>query len=103
MGLQAYMMFTKQAGGSLKEQRDAWKKLGTEGQAEWHRKAKEAEQQYQKDLAAFDQTKEGKKYKREKLAFEKKQKMQLVRHRFLGANAQQEPKKTKECIFHLLG
>lgn len=98
--LPALILFARNVGGSLKEQRDAWTKLGSEGQQEWQTKAKEAEQQYEKDLIAFNKTIEGKKYNREKSSFEKKQKMQIAKKRFLGgASAPQEPKKPCSSYF----
>lgn len=97
--LPALIMFARHVGGSLKEQREAWTKLG-EGQEEWVTKAKEAEESYQKDLVAFNNTAEGKKYKRELLHFETKHKMQSAKKRFLGGDsAPKEPKKPASAYF----
>lgn len=98
--LPALMMFGKHVGGSLSEQRGAWGKLEPDEKEEWQNKAKEAETQFQKDLLDFNRTIEGKKYNREKQVFEKKQKTQMAKQRFLGGQgAPKEPKKPPSAYF----
>lgn len=88
------------SGGGLKAQAEGWRALGAEGQKEWMEKAQQNEREYVKLLAEFNRSVEGKKYSREKLVFDKKQRVDKAKERFLGKeDAPKEPKRPSSSYF----
>jgi len=103
--LMAMLLFKVENKGPLKEINQKWIELGAAGQAEWNKRAKENQEQYEKDLKVFKTTDDGKKYFKLLGAFEKKGKESKVRERILGQETDmpKEPKRPQTAYFMFLG
>mmetsp|Transcript_17395 Transcript_17395/g.46353 ORF Transcript_17395/g.46353 Transcript_17395/m.46353 type:complete len:594 (+) Transcript_17395:3-1784(+) len=97
---QAFFLFRSKTPGGPKEVHQKWLALGAEGQKEWNDKAKEMQDQYDKDLKEFQKSADGKKYLRLKAAYDKKVRESKIREKFLGgADAPKEPKRPQTAYF----
>jgi len=105
-GFAIYSEETRSGGGptGIREVSTAWVNLGAEGQKKYQEKAEEEKHKYEADMIEFDKTVEGKKYRREKMFAERKQKLMKAKERFLGnAEAPKEPKRPPSSYFIFLG
>mmetsp|Transcript_81078 Transcript_81078/g.142961 ORF Transcript_81078/g.142961 Transcript_81078/m.142961 type:complete len:1231 (+) Transcript_81078:30-3722(+) len=82
---------TKPSGG-IPGIASAWRELGAEGQKQYLEKAKEQASEYETQMKAFQATADGKRYLREKAAFEKKNKLNQAKEKHLGGAAKKQPK-----------
>lgn len=86
-------------GGGLREQAEAWTKLGADGQKPYVEKAREQANEYEVQMKQFQRTAEGKKYLREMAQWEKRAKLNKAKERFLGGSEVKEPKKPPSPYF----
>lgn len=87
---------------SPKESTQAWTNLGADGQKVWQDKARELDAQYQKELAAFNASADGKKYNREKIAADKKKRIAMIKQKY-EAKLPKEPKRPPSAYFIFTG
>eukprot|EP00932_Pfiesteria_piscicida_P015268 SRR837773.2731.p1 GENE.SRR837773.2731~~SRR837773.2731.p1 ORF type:complete len:774 (-),score=319.63 SRR837773.2731:248-2569(-) len=101
----APMMLFKVETRAGKDSSQKWMELGAAGQAEYVKKVKDMQAEYEAQMKAFKATDEGKKYLKALNAYEKKKKESATRDRIMQQNKDMpaEPKRPQTAYFMFVG